>query len=270
MKTISSQKSFLPQHDGYALDFIKLCAAIFMVIDHINGICLHDSQILMEFIGRGTFPLFCYAVAMAVFKNNTAPFPREGGGPESVKNWVPAFAGTRNGRYLLRLFIFALVSQPFYFFAWHDATVNVIFTLALGLVFAILSFRAKAWQMYTLYALALASMLWTLPLEFGLAGVMLPSAILLVLRGQKGIWPFLILLLMFMNAGGILEGLRQHAGLLVWVSIVFNGLFSIFLPWGVLDMAGRLPQTGRFLSKYALYVFYPAHLVILKLLAPFI
>jgi hypothetical protein len=34
----------------------------------------------------------------------------------------------------------------------------------------------------------------------------------------------------------------------------------------VVDMAQRLPQAGRFLPKYALHVFYPAHLALLKLL----
>ena len=149
---------------------------------------------------------------------------------------------------------------------WVMTAVNVIFTLVAGVVFAALSYRAKLWQMYALYVLALVSMLWVLPVEFGLAGMMLPSAIVLVQRGHKSAWPFLILLVFFINAGGMLVGIRAHAGAEAWTFVALNGLFSSILPWLVVDMARRLPQKGRFLPKYALHVFYPAHLVILKLL----
>ncbi len=224
-----------------------------MVIDHINAIWLHHGEMLMGLVGRGTFPLFCYAVAAAVLKVKNSSLP-----PEERKKSVR--------RYLIRLLVLALAAQPFYFFALGGNTVNVIFTLALGIVFAALSFRARLWQMYALYTAALFSMLWTLPLEFGLAGVMLPSAIVLVQRGYRSAWPFLILLLLFINAGGALEGLEAHVSPLVWAYVALNGLFSSVLPWLVLDTANRLQQRGRFLPKYALHVFYPAHLAILKLL----
>ena len=253
MTNNNPQKSFLPQCDGYALDFIKLCAACFMIIDHINTLWLHDTVPLMMFIGRGTFPLFCYAVAIAILKVNDGSLP-----VEEKKKAIK--------RYLIRLFILAVVAQPFYFFAVRDGTLNVIFTLALGVIFADLSFRIKLWQMYTLYIVSIFSMLWILPLGFGLTGVMLPSAIVLVLRGQRSVWLFLILLLLFINAGGILVELQKGPPLSAWAYPLINGLSSIALPWFVLDAARNMRQSGRFLPKYALHVFYPAHLAILKLL----
>ena len=253
MSKNSSQKNFLPQCDGYALDFIKLSAALFMIVDHINTIWLHHSVILMEFIGRGTFPLFCYAVAVAMLraKETSLPLPDR---RKIIK------------RYLGRLLALAVLSQPFYFFAIGGETVNVIFTLALGVVFAALSFRVKLWQMYLLYVASLFSMLWIIPVEFGLAGIMLPSAIVLVLRGHKSAWPFLILLLLFINAGGILTELQKNPPLFVWIYPALNGVFSIVLPWLVVDTARYMRQTDRFLPKYALHIFYPGHLFILKLL----
>jgi hypothetical protein len=268
MKNNIPTKSFLPQCDGRALDFIKILAAIFMVIDHTNEICLQHTRLLMEMVGRGTFPLFCYAVAMAILKIKSASIPCEGRGPDPAKSWIPAFAGTRQARYINRLFIGALISQPFYFFAFGGDTLNVIFTLALGAVFAIVSFRAQLWQMYALYIAAAVSMLWFVPLEFGFAGVMVPSAIVLALRGNKSAYPFLILLLVMMNAAGILPVIQHHqADLNSWIVAGLNGLASIILPWLALDLARALPQTGRWMPKYAFYVFYPAHLVILKLIA---
>jgi len=225
-----------------------------MVIDHINTIWLNDSVMTMEMIGRGTFPLFCYAVAAAILKTKNSDLPRE----ERKKSLR---------RYLARMFIMALITQPIYFFAFGGETVNVLFTLALGVIFCAVSFRAKLWQMYALYVIALVSMLWVLPLEFGLAGVMLPSAIVLVQRGHRSAWPFLILLLLFMNSGGILEGLQKHIDPVGWLLDIMTGLSCIALPWFVLDIAKNMKQTGRFLPKYALYIFYPAHLAVLTLLA---
>lgn len=254
------KKSFLPQYDGYALDFIKLNAAIFMIISHFNTICLQNSLPQMEFIGRGAFPLFCYVVAIAVLKVKNGSLP-------------PVENEKKVKLYLVRLLIAALVSQPFYFYARGSDALNIIFTLALGVVFADLSFRAKLWQMYMLYAVALVSMLWRLPLEFGLAGVMLPSAVVLVLRGHRSACLFLILLLCFINTGGILDGLRAHISPVLWDLVALNGLFSIVLPWAVLSLARHIPQPRRsgsasvsLLPKYALYIFYPAHQIILKLL----
>jgi len=231
-----------------------------MVIDHTNEICLQHSRLLMEIAGRGTFPLFCYAVAMAILKIRQRDVPL-------------AERKMKMRQYLMRLFVGALIAQPFYYFAFSgDAagndTVNVIFTLALGAVFAVVSFRAQLWQMYALYIAAAISMLWFVPLEFGLAGVMVPSALVLAMRGNKSAYPFLILLLVMMNAAGILPAIQSHhASIDSWVVAGLNGLASIILPWLVLDLARALPQTGRWLPKYALYVFYPAHLVILKLIA---
>lgn len=221
-----------------------------MVIDHANAIWLHHSAMLMELMGRGAFPLFAYAVAMAVSKSET--------GPDKQKKLQ---------KYLTRLLILALVSQPVYYFALGSTTANVLFTLAGGAVMAALSYRLPLWQTYILYVIALVSMLWVLPLEFGLAGIMLPSAIILAQRGCRGAYPFLFLLMVFMNAGGVLQGVQEHVTPLVWGLEALNGFFSIILLWLALDVARSLSQKKRFMTKYALYVFYPAHLLILKLLA---
>ena len=61
-------KTFIPQVDGRALDAIKICAAVFMVIDHINTTLLASTRLEMFLIGRITFPLFCYALAASMLK----------------------------------------------------------------------------------------------------------------------------------------------------------------------------------------------------------
>lgn len=237
-------KFFLPKHDGRALDFIKICAAIFMVVDHVGFIWFDHDFFLMMLIGRGTFPLFCYAVAIAILKAN----------------------GSFPARYITRLLIFAIVAEPFYYFTFGTLEGNVIFTLAGGALMAAIADRVKLWQMYVLYIGAMMSMLMPFPIEFGLAGIMLPSAIMLMLRGEKSVFPFLILLLFFINAGNFVNDFREGVSPAV-ISVVFFmiGICCMVLPMMVLNFAKNFQQTGRYLSKHALYVFYPAHLFLLKI-----
>ncbi len=220
-----------------------------MVIDHIDAIWSHHALGKMFFVGRATFPLFCYAVAIAVVKAHARS-------ADETKKTIR--------RYIARLLVLAVVAEPFYLFALHEYRANVIFTLTAGIFFADLSYRIKPWQMYALYTIAIVSMLWALPMEFGLAGVVVPAAVLQVMHGNKRALPFLLVLLMVMNAGGI--HLLFHASPAAWEYAVVTGLFCIILPWLVLDVARKMPQKKRFLPKYALHVFYPGHMVILRLI----
>ena len=127
--------------------------------------------------------------------------------------------------------------------------------------------RIKLWQMYVLYIGAVVSMWMPFPVEFGLAGIMLPSAIMLMLRGEKNVLPFLILLLLFINAGKFVNDFQEGVSPdVILVSFFMVSVCCMVLPMLVLNLAKNFRQTGRFLSKYALYVFYPAHLFLLKLI----
>lgn len=244
MSNNSPKKIFLPQCDGVALDFIKITAAIFMVIDHMNHIWFDYKYFSMIMIGRGTFPLFCYAMAMAILK---------------AKTDMPL-------HYIKRLLILALVTQPFYYFSVSTEIGSVICTLALGSLLAVLMSRLKLWQIYLIYIPFIFGALWNFPVEFGLPGVALPSAFVLALRGHKSAYPFMLLFLLLMNPAGqydILGGEYPGPNVLVYYGLL--GLACIILPWLVIDLARNFRQAGRLLPKYALHVFYPAHLFILKI-----
>lgn len=215
-----------------------------MVIDHMNSIWFDHESFAMLMIGRGTFPLFCYAMAIAILR---------------AKTDMPL-------HYIKRLFILAVITQPFYYFSVNTEIGSVIVTLALGSLFAALLPRLKLWQIYLLYTGALFSALWNFPVEFGLVGAALPSAIVLALRGHKSVYPFMILLILLMNPAGqldILQGTWPGPGSLTYYGLI--GFASLVLPWLVIDLAHSMRQTGRLLPKYALHVFYPAHLTILKI-----
>ena len=75
-------------------DFLKLIAIVSMLIDHIGGAFFPEVGIF-RWIGRLAFPIFCYCLTVGLL------YTRD------VK------------KYLLRLGVFALVSQPFYILAFH-------------------------------------------------------------------------------------------------------------------------------------------------------
>jgi len=120
-------------HDfGFINSFIlKLLAIIIMTIDHIgacigttyinghsylSGLIPSDTYTLLRSIGRIAFPIFCFMIVEGYFHTRDA------------------------SKYVLRLFVFAFISQvPFSLmtrkapFA-QDASLNVYFTLVIGLV----------------------------------------------------------------------------------------------------------------------------------------
>lgn len=75
-------------------DFLKLIAVVSMLIDHI-GSAFFPQYPVFRWIGRLAFPIFAYCLTVGLLY-------------------------TRNiKRYLVRLGVFALISQPFYIFAFH-------------------------------------------------------------------------------------------------------------------------------------------------------
>lgn len=216
-----------------------------MIIDHVNTIWFRSEHFSMLLIGRGTFPLFCYATAMMAHKATRKSL------------W----------KYTITMVILAVISQPFSQYALERGmSVNVIFTLALGGIFAVLARRMQAWQMCILYTLALLTLPLSAPLEYGFVGVAIPSAILLVMRGEKPAVFFLGLLIFAANASGMVNELMEGRTAL-WIVNIIIWAAAVFIPLAILDIAKNMSQKGRFLPKYALHVFYPGHLFLLKVFA---
>lgn len=96
-------------------DILKVIAMFTMLVDHI-GYLFFPSMMIFRTIGRIAFPIFAYLIGIGY--NHTS----------SLK------------KYMLRLFIFALVTQiPYSFFnrslTFEPFNLNILFTLLLGLVF---------------------------------------------------------------------------------------------------------------------------------------
>jgi hypothetical protein len=246
MNNIDVRKTFIPQTDGRALDFIKACAAVFMVIDHVNMTLLDSAHPPMFLIGRATFPLFCYALAVSLMKV----------GPEKA----PHYAWTR---YAPRLLLLAVITEPIAQFSRDIGPIgNVLFTLTLGAVMAGLCFRLKQWQTATLCLLAIGLMYFPQVFEFSTAGVMLPAAFILAMRGRIIGFACLGALLCFINLPGFADVLeKSDPDVLVFICMVAAA--CIIVPISLIRFAATQPQDGRYLPKYFLHVFYPLHLLVI-------
>lgn len=93
------------------LEFIKWIAIVSMTLDHFGRILLENNLICLS-IGRIAFPLFAFLIAYNYIFNTSNKF-----------------------NYIKRLFIFALISQPFFMYAFGFNNLNIMFTLSFSLIF---------------------------------------------------------------------------------------------------------------------------------------
>ncbi|WP_438036034.1 TraX family protein [Sorangium sp. So ce204] len=245
MKTARPPSSLcLPRLDGRALDFVKICAALCMVVDHVNTLLLDYGSTVMFLIGRASFPLFCYASAVAVI--------RAGGD------------GLRQAGSLLLL---AAFTEPISQVARHqNDMVNVVFTLAAGC--AVATFLPRLAPVWRNVIVALVPLTVWMPttLEFGLAGVCLPAVLVLALKGERGAWPLLFVLLASINLYPLEARIREDgAGGAVQATVLYF-LAATFLPWVLLQAGRRLKNDHRLLHRHALQIFYPGHMLVLWIL----
>lgn len=226
----------LSQRDG-ALDLLKWLALLSMLLDHLRYVGISADWLYVP--GRLAFPWFCLAMA--------ANLARDG-------------ARKTEWRYLGWLLLFSLLSEiPYRLYIPEPDTLNVMPTLVLGLLVA------RGWQDPTLISrllgvcALLVAALFPERLMFGLFGVLLPLAMLLVFRKP---WYFSLL------PGLVCLAANQWP--VLYESAQFGNIVAI------LGIATCLmaPLLGMFLLRHATYLhappmrrwayaLYPAHFLLL-------
>ncbi|ANI57059.1 TraX family protein [Pseudomonas sp. DR 5-09] len=226
----------LSQRDG-ALDLLKWLALLSMLLDHLRYVGISADWLYVP--GRLAFPWFCLAMA--------ANLARDG-------------ARKTEWRYLGWLLLFSLLSEiPYRLYIPEPDTLNVMPTLALGLLVS------RGWQDRALISrllgvsALLVAALFPERLMFGLFGVLLPLAMLLVFRKP---WFFSLL-------PGLLC-LAANQWRVLYESAQFGNIVAI------LGIATCLiaPLLGMFLLRHATclhappmrrwaYALYPAHFMVL-------
>ena len=112
-------------------NFIKLIAILSMTADHVGGAFFPEYPVF-RWIGRIAFPLFCYCLTVGMLYTH------------DIK------------KYLLRLSVFALISQPFWILAfnaddfWGNLwNLNTFFTLLVSLLSA-WGVQTRRWWLFVL------------------------------------------------------------------------------------------------------------------------
>jgi len=232
---------------GKALDFIKIMAALYMIIDHINTVILMPFDLFddnLMYIGRGSFPLFCFATACAMHRCKSS----------------------KAGEYAIQLLILALITHPIAYHAHNYAAGNVLFTLAAGAAFCRFYPHFNRFFQTLICLWAIYSAFIPVPIEFGFAGVMMPALMLLFIQGDKisGFWLFIMIY--FSNASGSMDvAFAYPEAFMIKTFYIF--IFATLIPFFTLKVAQALPKDGRYLHRYALQVFYPGHLLLFAIIA---
>lgn len=229
----------MTQRDG-ALDLLKWLALLSMVLDHLRYVGY--SLDLLYVPGRLAFPWFCLAMAVNLARSGT-PSTKSG-------QW----------RYLGWLLLFSALSEiPYRMYIPDPGTLNVLPTLALGLLVA------SAWQHQTLGSRLLAAVALSLAalfperLMFGFFGVLLPLAMLLVIRRP---WYFSLLPGLVCLAANQLQVLFPGAAYGNSVSILGITACLIAPTLGLLLLRHATGVQPPPMRRWA-YALYPAHFLVL-------
>ncbi len=202
---------------------IKILAAVFMVMDHVCYL-LMPQVLILHFFGRLSFPLFAWLLA------------------EGEKH-------TRNVyRYGSRLLITAIISQPIYSVVFQRLSLNILFTLLLGLVMLRLTKHcSQLWQKLIITGLCVV-VAETLDFEYGAYGIGVILLMSLTDKLKPKLW--------------LLSWCIFHSILvIIFVDYVFQN-WAIFAGLIVFQFNGKQGSRARWF-----YVFYPTHLIILGIIS---
>jgi len=227
---------------------IKILACIFMAFDHAGAIFFSDLTVFRA-IGRLAFPLFAYFIAE---------------GCKYTKNKLKRF---------LTVFIIGAMYILFYLIYAKEVYCNVFITFSISILLIYL------WTWFKKYIfddrrLTLATLSLLGIIALGAATWFLSENVYLEYGFKGAILPLLISLFDFkdMNAPSFLKRLDNHYVALLCMALglsllCINANLGEIQLYSFLSVALLLLYNGKVGNKkmkYAFYIFYPAHLVIIE------
>lgn len=219
-----TKKTTMNQDTG----FLKTVAIICMVLDHI-GKAFFPSAIFLQIIGRIAFPIFAFCIVIGCLYTH------------DIK------------KYLLRLFIFAVIAQPFFALVFYKSIfkiyhLNTLFTLFFGAVsvYGLMDF-IKRWWMLILCAAACVF----LDFDYGTYGIVLIIAFYAFRENRliSAVVIAVILAIPFYDAPYVLIG---------GVNLGVQGFAVLSMPFIYIRTGINIR-----INKYFFYVFYPAHIFVI-------
>ena len=209
---------------------LKIIALVTMLCDHA-GYLIFDRFSFMNYIGRLSFPIFAYLI-------------------------TEGFIHTSNlKKYFSRLLIFAFISQIPYMLLFNDTfTLNVLFTLSLGLLAITIYNKLKNKVLGILFVILSAVLAHLLHFDYGWFGIT-TIFIFYIFKKEKIYMNILFGITTFINYFYYFIKTSRIEYLIITLCCILS-LIPINLYNG---------KKGKNI-KYFLYLFYPLHLIILYLI----
>ena len=217
-------------------DFLKLVAILSMVVDHAGAVFFPQYPVF-RWIGRMAFPIFAYCLTVGMLYTH------------DIK------------KYLGRLGVFALVSQPFWILAFNSDDIwgnlfnlNIFFTLLVSL-WTVWGFSQKKWWIFVAGLVITAAV----NLDYSYTGIIL--MLIFYLCRQRPVLGAALYTASYLPAlwGGYLE---DPLALVVGGHPIGFEIFALLS----LPLIFLRTHTGVKINKWFFYWFYPAHLLVLFLL----
>lgn len=232
-------ESYVPRlRTNLDTNFLKLVATAAMLVDHVGAI-FFPAYPVFRWIGRISFPIFCYCMVVGLLYTRSFP------------------------RYLGRVGLFALLSQPCWALALYPnaflwgllGSLNIFFTLFFSLL-AVWGWSRRSWGWFLL---GLAASL-ILPCDYHAGGILWMLLFYLCRnRPAAGAAGYLLYTLWTALVG------RQAGEVFTFV---VNGLpigYEIFL-LGAFPFLFLHTQFHPRINKWFFYGFYPLHLLAIGLI----
>lgn len=228
-----------------ATGVLKIVALIFMFADHA-GKMLFPGVMELRIIGRIAFPLYCWCMVVGFSYTRSVP------------------------KYLLRILLVGLVSQPLYMLAlnhsWREPNIFLTLLIALLGLWAIRERKAFSHIWGPVAALLIAS---ELGCDYGWRGVLLVFLLYAVRDSRVGIAAVMVAFCLYWGSGsGAISSLLgwrlsppQVLAPLISPWLRIQAMAILALPFMLWPMRAR-PRMPRWLG----YGLYPAHLILLYLL----
>ncbi|MBU3191635.1 conjugal transfer protein TraX [Clostridium bowmanii] len=237
---------------------LKIIAYALMLIDHM-GAALFPEAIILRMIGRLSFPIFSYLIAVGYTKTNSF------------------------SKYLRSLFIFGVISQIPFSLAFSEGVsvtsfsgflgflvgsptphMNIFFTLAIGLIAIRVWDKGQSRFGKIIAILALGIVAQAFSTDYGIYGVAMILAFYIFRDSKaKTVISQTSVFIMF-YASQIILAILSYPGIsikLVW----FNQASSLLALIFIFTYNGN---KGKNL-KYFFYAFYPTHLLVIGLIKNF-
>ncbi len=200
---------------------LRIIAFAAMAIDHI-GLVFFPQFVILRIIGRLAMPLFAFSVA-------------EG------------YVRTRNVyKYGERILLLALISQPIFYLLFDSNSLNICFTLLLGLIGIYAYNKNKNWFIRIFSILVLSFLASYFNFEYGAYG-------------------FLMILFFYIFRNNIIMIVVQSLLVFAYILSDFSFLFNTFaIP--AFFLAHYLKKYDFRINRSVQYFFYPLHLLIIYLI----